>query len=195
VNGHYYQMAFGNVSANYLEWYRRWLPDCPGFDEMAALAEGIEPGAGGLRLNTSRPPTVPAEVFEGLTSGHTSGHAIRCILEAVAWALQDQVLALCSGVPPTEVRAGGGGARSPLWLQIKADVLGVPLTPCQCPDAASLGAAILAEAARTGASVSQVAQTWVKLGNPYLPDSKRHRFYKMLSQVTPGRQIAGTASA
>jgi xylulokinase len=193
--GHYYQMSFGNVSANYLEWYQRWLPDCPDFDSMTALAGGIEPGAGGLRLDTSHPPTVPEEVFEGLTSEHTSGHAIRCILEAVAWALRDQVLALCGGVPPAEVRAGGGGARSPLWLQIKADVLGVPLTPCQCPDAASLGAAILAETARTGASVAQIAQAWVKPGTPYLPNPQRHRYYQTVSQVAPDRRIASTASA
>lgn len=179
----FYRMAFGDVSANYLEWYRDTLTDHPDFDALTALAANIEPGAGGLRLRTGAPLTVPKEVFAGLTPRHTRGHAVRCILEAVAWALRDQVLALSDGAPPEEIRAAGGGARSSLWLQIKADVMGVPFTPPRYPEPASLGAAILAEVARSQSSVESVAQAWVKLGTPHPPNLERHRRYQALSSA------------
>ena len=50
--GLYWQMAFGELSANYLHWYRNQLPDRPDFDQLTALAEHVEPGAEGL---SSRP--------------------------------------------------------------------------------------------------------------------------------------------
>jgi xylulokinase len=174
----YYRMVFGDVSANYLEWYRSSLPDHPDFEGLTAMANGVTPGADGLRLNTSRPPTVPEEVFHGWTARHSRGHAVRAILEAVAVALRGQTVSLCGGTPPGEVRSAGGAARSDLWLQIKADVLGVPFRATQCPEPTSLGAAILAEAARSGEGVPEIARRWVRLGDPYRPNPETHRRYR-----------------
>ena len=47
--GLYWQMAFGQISANYLHWYRDRLPDRPDFDSLTTLAEQVEPAAHGLR--------------------------------------------------------------------------------------------------------------------------------------------------
>ena len=88
--GLYWRMAFGNVSANYLQWYRDQLPDRPEFDALTALAAEVAPGADGLRLRTDARPSDPARVFVGMTSKHGRGHAVRCILETVAGALRDQ---------------------------------------------------------------------------------------------------------
>ena len=88
--------------------------------------------------------------------------------------------AVGGGALPTEVRSAGGAARSPLWLQIKADVLGVPFRATQCPEPTSLGAAILAEAALTGVSVPEVARQWIRLGEPYLPNPDNHRRYEAM---------------
>ena len=66
--GLYWRMAFGDVSANYLQWYRDQLPDQPEFERLTALAEPIEPGAAGLRLRAGAGLTVVEEVFDGLTS-------------------------------------------------------------------------------------------------------------------------------
>jgi xylulokinase len=180
VEGSYYRMAFGDVSANYLEWYRNSLPDRPDFEALTAAAKDVALGADGLRLNTAHPPTTPEEVFQGWTAGHTRGHAVRAILEAVAVALREQVRAVCRGAEPTEVRSAGGAARSELWLQIKADVLGVPFRSTQCPEPTSLGAAILAEAALAGASVPEIARRWVRLGDPYRPNPANHRRYQAI---------------
>jgi len=180
--GLYWRMAFGDVSANYLHWYRDQLPDRLDFDQLTASAGHIEPGAGGLKLRTdvalSDAQSVP--VFEGMTPQHTPGHAVRCIMEAVAWALGDQVTALSRGVLPTEIRSTGGAARSDVWLQMKADVLGVAMIATECPEPTSLGAAILAEAALGETDVQSVAQQWVRLKSPHRPDPQRQQLYQAL---------------
>jgi sugar (pentulose or hexulose) kinase len=164
-------MAFGDVSANYLEWFREQLPGRPGFEELAASAEPIEPGAEGLTLRTEVGLTTPEAVFAGLTSRHTSGHMVRSIMEAVAAALGNQVASLCGDSRPSEIRCAGGAARSDLWLQIKADMLGVATAAMQCDEPTSLGAAVLAEAALRAADVADVARQWVRLKTMHQPDT------------------------
>jgi xylulokinase len=132
-------------------------------------------------LNTTCPPgTLREGLFEGRTARHTQGHAVRSILEAVAVALREQVRAVCRETDPTEVRSAGGAARSDLWLQIKADMLGVPFRATLCPEPTSLGAAILAEAALSGAGVPEIARHWVRLGDLYRPDPNIHNRYQTL---------------
>jgi xylulokinase len=178
--GLYWRMAFGDVSANYLHWYRDQLPDRPEFGQLTASAEQIKPGAGGLKLRTDVGLTTPEAVFEGMMSRHTPGHAVRCIMEAVAWALADQVTALSPDCLPTVIRSAGGAARSDQWLQIKADVLGITVTATECPEPTSLGAAVLAEASLCGMGVRKVARQWVRLKSSHKPDSQRHRLYQAL---------------
>lgn len=182
--GLFYRMAFGEVSANYLQWYRDQLPDRPTFDALVALAEPVEPGAEGLTLNTACPPGKLEEVVLGLGTRHTRGHVVRCILETVAWALREQVGLVAGGKSPAEVRSAGGGARSELWLQIKADVLGTTVVGTECPEPTSLGAAIVAEAATSGSRVAEVAPRWVHLRQPHHPDRYRHRRY--VAMGSPG---------
>jgi xylulokinase len=178
--GLYWRMAFGDISANYLQWYRDQLSDRPEFERLTALAEPIEPGAAGLRLRTGAGLTVTENVFDGLTSRHARGHLVRCILEAVARALADQAGTLGEGTLPVEIRCAGGAARSDLWLQIKADVLGVATTATTCCEPTSLGAAMLAEASLGGGDVREVARQWVQLKPPHRPDPQRHRQYEAL---------------
>jgi len=183
--GLYWRMAFGDISANYLHWYRDQLSDRPDFAQLAAAAGRIEPGAGGLKLRTdvALNDVRPDSVFEGMTSRHTRGHAVRCIMETVARALGGQVTSLTPGVPPAVIRSAGGAARSELWLQIKADMLGVAVTATECPEPTSLGAAILAEVVLGTADVGTVAQQWVRLQPPRRPDRRRHQLYQALETL------------
>jgi xylulokinase len=178
--GLYWQMAFGDVSANYLQWYRDQLSDRPEFEQLTALAASIAPGAGGLRAKTGVVLTDLASVFEGMTARHARGHAVRCILETVAAALGEQIRTLCNEATPADVRCAGGAARSDLWLQIKADMLGVPTIATTCPEPTSLGAAMLAEAAISGDDIRQIARRWVCMKAAHQPDSERHRQYAAL---------------
>jgi xylulokinase len=182
--GVYWRMAFGDVSANYLQWYRDHLPDSPDspdFDRLSALAERIEPGADGLRLRPGAAMTAdPKSVFNGLAPRHTPGHAVRCIMEAVAFELSKQIAALSGDSTARKVLCAGGGARSDLWLQIKADVLGAATVASICPEPTSLGAAMLAESTLAKTPLKEIASRWVRLKTPHFPDMSRHAQYRTL---------------
>jgi xylulokinase len=190
--GLYWRMAFGEVSANYLEWFREQLPDRPDFERLLSLAEDIAPGADGLRLRTNVGLCSPEKVFGGLAEQHTRGHQVRCILEAVACALGDQMEALSDGSPPREIRCAGGAARSDVWLQIKADMLGVATAATVCPEPTSLGAAMLAQAALEGTEVESVARQWACLKPPHCPNPNHHRQYHRL-RSNLSKYISGVA--
>ena len=80
--------------------------------------------------------------FTGLTPEHTAGHFVRSIMESVACILKSNLDSL--GVPVEQIRIMGGGAKSPLWSQMKADITGKKLQTLKNKETACLGAAILA---------------------------------------------------
>ena len=81
----------------------------------------------------------------GLTASHTRGHIVRAILEGVAFSLRDTfTLFQEMNVPVSRIRLGGGGARSPLWRQIQADVYGHAVEIVEAEEGAAYGAALLA---------------------------------------------------
>jgi xylulokinase len=81
----------------------------------------------------------------GLTASHTRAHVIRAILEGVAFSLRDSFEIFAEmNVPVESVRLGGGGARSPLWRQIQADVYNQAVEIVEAEEGAAYGAALLA---------------------------------------------------
>jgi xylulokinase len=118
---------------------------------LNAAAETIPAGSDGLImlpcLMGAMAPTWNAlarGTFMGFTLAHRREHFCRAILEASAYALRDitdQMLRM--GLPLEEIRAVGGGARSPLWRQIKADVTGLPVSITETVETTALGAGIL----------------------------------------------------
>lgn len=81
----------------------------------------------------------------GLAANHRRGHVIRAIMEGVAFSLRDTfTLFEEMRLPIGNVRLGGGGARSPLWRQIQADVYGRPVEIPVAEEGAAFGAALLA---------------------------------------------------
>ena len=123
-----------------------------GFARLFADAATVEPGAEGLLflpyLTGERSPHWRADLragFVGLTARHTRAHLARAVLEAVAFCLADVWQALA--INPAEIHSvqlTGGIVRSPLWCQIVADVLGVPLHLSDAADASAVGAALIA---------------------------------------------------
>jgi sugar (pentulose or hexulose) kinase len=91
-------------------------------------------------------------IMLGFDARHTRAHAYRSILEAIALTMKDKVDAMTSELSTTlrEVVISGGGSTSPLFMQIFADVFGIPASRARGPGGASLGAAICAAVA-TGA--------------------------------------------
>jgi xylulokinase len=81
----------------------------------------------------------------GLTASHTRADVVRAILEGVAFSLRDTFEIFGEmGVPVETIRLGGGGARSPLWRQIQADVYGRTVETVEAEEGAAYGAALLA---------------------------------------------------
>jgi len=83
--------------------------------------------------------------FFGFTLAHTRSHFTRAVLEGSAYAIRDitdQMQAI--GLELNEMRVMGGGARSRLWNQIKADVTGLLVTVPQTTETTALGGALLA---------------------------------------------------
>ena len=121
------------------------------FKAFDAEAAAVAPGSEGLILlphcaGAISPDCNPDArgVAWGITLAHKRGHWARAIMESVAYLLKDNVEALRSmGAKITEIRSLGGASKSKLWLQIKADVLNLPVTVTECAEATSLGAAIL----------------------------------------------------
>jgi xylulokinase len=84
-------------------------------------------------------------VFYGLTLAHTRDHMTRAILEGSAFALRDILTAMReAGLDVRRLAIVGGGAKGPLWRQIKADVTGLPVRVPVSVETTATGAAILA---------------------------------------------------
>ncbi len=98
--------------------------------------------------------------FEGLDASHTRADLTFAVLEGVAYAMRDaQQSLLDAGTRFSEADLLGGGARSPLWCQLMADVLGIPLhSVTQSEIGCALGAARLAAMAAVGGGAPTIAQ-------------------------------------
>jgi xylulokinase len=86
--------------------------------------------------------------FIGLSTSHQPAHLARAVLEGTAFAMRDVVDRLDAlGVPTGRLRLMGGGARSDVWCQIRADVSGRPADVLAEGDASAIGAGLLAAVA------------------------------------------------
>ena len=103
----------------------------------------------------------------GLTGRHTRTDVVRAILEGVAYSLKDSFEIFKEmGVPVTQVRASGGGGKSPLWRQIQADIFGTEICTVATDEGAAYGAAIMAAVGTGGfSSVEQACQQAISLTN------------------------------
>jgi xylulokinase len=153
VPGRWHLMGVMLSAAGSLRWYRDTLAHGVSFDELIAPSADVAPGSDGLRFlpyltgeRTPHPDPLARGAFIGLTVRHTRAHFTRAVLEGVAFGLRDGFrLMREAGLPaPDEVRVSGGGARSPLWRQILADVLDAELVTVNTAEGAAYGAALLA---------------------------------------------------
>jgi xylulokinase len=138
----------------------------------------------------------------GLSATHTRAHVVRAILEGVAFSLRDSFTIFREmHLPVGRIRLGGGGARSPLWRQIQADVYGHAVEIVQAEEGAAYGAAILAG---TGAgnwrSVDDACDAVVQTAHEIQPDPKNSAIldqaYRTYRGIYPAlRQISHRNSA
>ncbi|CAA9522924.1 MAG: Xylulose kinase [uncultured Thermomicrobiales bacterium] len=170
----------------------RWLRDrvfaldkAEAYPRLMGWADEAPPGANGLLfvpyLTGERTPHMDPNArgaFVGLTAAHGRSELVRAVLEGVVFACADAFAVLAeTGSAPSRIVLAGGGARSPLWRQIVADVFGLPVLPLATADGSALGAALLAA---IGSGALDPAASWAVYEAPVEPDPATHARYRDL---------------
>ena len=127
-------------------------------------------------------------LIAGLTTQTRLPDIYRAILEGVTFEMRyNQEKLNEAGVAFDRLFACGGGARSPAWLQIKADILGCPIIPVKSEETGAMGSAILGFAAVTGESPFGIARSFWRYADPVEPNpenveiyNRRYQLYKTL---------------
>ena len=166
----------------------RWYRDTFGGDyaQMSAAAADVARGSDGLFFH----PYLQGEItpyrddklrasFVGATGHHTKAHFNRAVLEGIAYSMKDCYRELERlGIAPREAVLIGGGAKAPLWRQIMADMLGIPLRTVSDVDS-SLGSAMLAGvAAGVFADHRDAAARCVRIQDEIAPDPEGVAYYE-----------------
>ena len=209
VPGRSYLMGVMLAAGGALRWYRDVLCDgervaaelrgADAYEIITDTASIARPGAGGLiflpYLMGERTPHNDAAArgaLIGLTARSTKADVSRAVLEGITFGLADS-LALMRGVgggngvspvPIDEIRLTGGGARSPFWRQLMADVFEVPVAITTSVEGPAFGAALLAAAgAGLFASVEEAADALVHVTSRVAPEPSRSARYRDIHAV------------
>jgi xylulokinase len=210
--GRWHLMGVMLSAAGSLRWYRDTLAPGVDFDALLEPAAEVPAGSEGLLFlpyltgeRTPHPDPLARGAFVGLTVRHTQAHLTRAVLEGVAYGLRDSFeLIKAAGLAEiSQVRVSGGGARSPLWRQVLADVFGVELATVNTTEGAAYGAALLAGVAPgvglwpdvDAACQATVRQTGVTLPRPAMVP-KYEGDYQLYRQLYPAlRDISHALSS
>ena len=162
VRGKWHMMGVNLSAGGSLQWFRNEL--CKAdmaaakrakkevYDVLMDEATQAPTGSEGLfflpYLSGERTPHADPDArgsFVGLTLAHTRAHLLRSIIEGVTYSMRDSLAIIEGlGVPVKQIRASGGGSRSPFWRQIQADVFGRKVVTINTEEGPSYGVALLA---------------------------------------------------
>jgi len=205
VDGLFLPLAYINGGGMCVRWFRDTLSGTPAasYDQLQAEAEVLAPGSENLlfiphfsgRVLPNNPNL--KGTYLGLDFKHTRGHMYRAIMEAVAYEYGYYLSVLRSLYPHDhfdQMLTIGGGAKSALFNQIKADVLGVSVTTFETGETALLGSAVIA-AVGTGmlTDYHKPIQQVMKKGVEFMADREKHKAYgpyaekylAAMDQITP----------
>ena len=153
-------------------------------------AEAVPAGSDGLMtvLDWLAPTDRPFRkgVMIGFDARHTRAHVYRSILEAIALTMKHNVDAMCGelGIRLEEIVISGGGASSPLFMRIFADVFGIPASRSEGSGGASLGAAICAAAAAgIYPDIESAAKRMTKGRESFAPDPANTAVYRRMNET------------
>ncbi len=177
-------------------------------DEASAVPAGCDGVMWAPYLMGERTPHLDPNAraaLIGLAANHGRGHIIRAILEGVAYSLRDTFEIFSEiQVPVSAIRLGGGGARSPLWRQIQADVYRHPVEIVEAEEGAAYGAALLAGVgAKVWPTVDEACRAAVRVRTTVSPKAESsavlqaqyqqyRRIYPALKQIQ--QQGTGTST-
>ena len=178
-----------------LKWFKNALCENYSFGELDSLAEAVPAGSDGVTFlpylcGSTMPKYNPAArgSFTGLTTEHHRGHFVRAVMESVSCMLKSNLDYL--GLEVGEIRAMGGGANSPLWCQMKADMTGKKLVTLKNKETACLGSAILAgvgvgafESVEKAAEKIEFSKVYESKGTDYTECYERYLAYDKILNV------------
>jgi xylulokinase len=185
IPGRWHVMGVTQAAGLSLRWFRDQFGCASSngrdpYDILADDAAGVPAGSEGAfwvpYLMGERTPHLDPNAraaMVGLTASHTRAHVIRAVMEGVAFSLKDTFTIFDEmKTPVTSIRLGGGGARSPLWRQIQADVYGHEVEIVAAEEGAAYGAAILAGVGAGGwKSVDEACERVVKVAKRIEPNA------------------------
>jgi xylulokinase len=192
VPGAYHLMAVTLSAGGSLHWWRERFGGSADFGALVAEAAEVEPGAEGLlflpHLTGERSPHLDPRArgaFVGLTARHERPQLTRAVMEGVVLSMRAGLEVMRGlGTAVDDVRATGGGARSPLWLQLQADIYGCPIGRGAVDEGPAYGAALLAAVASGVFEDIEAASAGVRMRESVTePDPARARRYDELYAV------------
>jgi xylulokinase len=160
--------------------------DVDAYDLIGEMVAGVPAGSDGLVMlphlqGAMAPEDNPQArgVFYGFTLKHGRTHFSRAIMEAIAFIVRRNLDIIQDlNIAVNEIRVLGGGARSDVWNQIKADVTGKTLARTVNEEAACLGAAIFAgKGAGIYSSIEDAANQMVSIKKRYEPNKGNKEIY------------------
>ncbi len=162
VHGKWHLMGVTLSAGGSLQWFRNRLCEMEvalakkrkvdPYEILSDEAAEVPPGSEGLfflpYLSGERTPHADPDArgcFVGLTLSHDRRHLIRAVMEGVTYSLRDSLEIIRElGVPVNQIRASGGGSRSPFWRQMQADVFKQKVSTINAEEGAAYGVALLA---------------------------------------------------
>lgn len=140
------------TSGSFIRWFQAWMAGGEALERLDVEAAASGPGAGGVvalpyLLGEKTPLHDPDArgAFVGLSLSTTRGDLFRAVLEGIAFGFRHHLDVFAElGQTPRRVRVTNGGARSKLWVQVTADVIGLPLETLAVNPGSALGAAFAA---------------------------------------------------
>jgi xylulokinase len=193
------QLGVQQCAGNSLRWLRDNLilfeqvrlqeKDHSPYAVFSEEAGKVKPGSDGLiflpYLMGERTPHLDPYargVFFGISNHHDRRHLARAVMEGVIFSFRDAIdIVRENQIPVRTVRATGGGARSPFWTQMQADMFNCPVETLRADEGSGYGAALLA-AVSTGMfpNVSDAVRATVQVANVHTPNPRNVEIYNEL---------------
>ncbi|GAX05353.1 xylulose kinase [Secundilactobacillus pentosiphilus] len=188
----YYSMGVTLAAGYSLNWFKRTFASDDSFDDMVASAAESTVGANGLLYTPyivgERAPHADADIrgsFTGVDGTHKKTDFVRAVLEGIIFSFKDIMNIYDENDKQFDtVVAIGGGAKSPLWLQIQADIFNKKVVSLTNEQGPGMGAAMIA-AVGLGwfKNFQECAEKFVHFGKTYLPNPDNAKKYDQLHQI------------
>jgi len=188
IPGKYIASGCMASSGSLIKWFRNQFAPNADYPELDKAAEVLPAGSDGLILlpyflGEKTPVQDPQArgTLVGLTLTHTSAHMYRAVLEGISYGFYHHLVVLAEhGMTPTKARCANGGARSALWKQITADVLGIRLEQVADHPGSSLGAAFCAGMGVGAFKQWDEIERFIKVSTITQPNPENHVRYQKL---------------